>query len=460
MSMDSVNLSEVAGWCGGQLKGRGDQEVRRVETDSRKVQPGDLFVALIGDRYDAHGFLKDVIERGASAALVQADRMEADGFVGADFSWVEVPDSLTGLQHLASGYRKRLPARVVGVTGSNGKTSTKEFTAAVLRSRMSVWATEGNLNNHIGVPLTLLRGNRDHGAAVIEMGMNHAGEIAPLAGMAAPEVGIITNIGVAHIEHLGSREAIAAEKGALAAAISARGTVVLNAEDEYCGFIAGMTAARVLTAGIGCGEVQAIELRPWESGTRFSLVHEGERAEVTLAVPGRHMVLNATLAAAAGVALDIPLADAARGLCEQVAVRGRLQWRNVCGIRFLDDSYNANPDSMEAAIATLAQTPVSGLRVGVLGRMGELGSFAEEGHRRVGRAAARLGLDWLITVGSEADWIAQEARACGLKRVDGVGDVREAANLIRGQVGEDDVVLVKGSRSAGMERVMEEVERL
>lgn len=457
--MDPTKLIEVVKWSGGSLRGNCDVEVMRVETDSRKVQPGDLFVALIGDRYDGHAFLSDVAERGAMAALVQRGRAELAG-EALELPLVEVDDSLRGLQQLALNYRKSLRARVVGVTGSNGKTSTKEFTAAILRSSMSVWATAGNLNNHIGVPLTILRGNHDHGAGVIEMGMNHAGEIAPLAQMAAPEVGIITNVGVAHIEHLGSRRAIAEEKGALAAALPPVGTVVLSAQDEFSELIGGMTPARVLTAGIGYGDVQAIDFHPEEGGTRFSLVHEGERAEVVLGVPGRHMVLNATLAAAAGLALGVSLGDAARGLREIGAVRGRLQWRTVGGIRFLDDSYNANPDSMEAAIATLVQTPIGGLRIAVLGRMGELGSFAEEGHRRVGKAAAELGVDWLMTVGEEAQWIAEEARSCGLRRVDCLSGVSEVARVLRENAVGEDAVLVKGSRSAGMERVIEEVERV
>jgi UDP-N-acetylmuramoyl-tripeptide--D-alanyl-D-alanine ligase len=458
--MDPTSISKIQEWVGGSFRGGGDVEVsaNRVVTDSRKVGPGDFFVALRGERYDGHSFLRDVAERGAVGAMVELGRGD-----GVDsMRLIEVEDALAGLQRMARCYRETLPAKVVGITGSNGKTSTKEFTAAVLGTQLRVWATEGNLNNHIGVPLTLLRGSARDGAGVVEMGMNHAGEIAPLARMAVPEVGIITNIGVAHIEHLGSRQAIAEEKGALAAAISSQGTVVLNAEDEYCEFLSQMTQARVITAGIGCGEVQALDLSGTGGGTRFSLVHEGERAEVELSIPGRHMVMNATLAAAAGIALGIPLREAARGLGGLKPLHGRLEWRTVGGIRFLDDSYNANPDSMEAAVVTLAQTRLGelGRRVAVLGRMGELGGFAEEGHRRVGRAIARAGLDWLLTVGDEAAWIADEARANGMKRVDCYGSVKEAAQALKREVGSGDAVLIKGSRSAGMERVIEEVERV
>lgn len=454
--MDPTPLSQIANWTGGTLAGAPLESVRRVLTDSREVRAGDLFVALIGDRFDAHDFLGEVASRGASGALVQKGRGERS----ANFPVVEVADTLEGLQRLAAAYRKTLPVRVVGVTGSNGKTSTKDFTFAVLRQALNGWCTQGNLNNHIGVPLTLLSGGSEHEMAVVEMGMNHAGEIAPLAQIALPEVGVITNVGVAHIEHLLTKEAIAEEKGSLARAVMATGTVVLNAEDEFSERIAGMTRARVLTAGVRCGDVQAVDLFPREGGTRFALVYEGERVEVELSVPGVHMVRNAALASAAGLALGVSLVEAAAGLRGFERMHGRLESRTVAGLHFLDDSYNANPDSMEAALATLAQWPLSGRRIAVLGRMGELGAFAKEGHERVGAAAAFHGVDWLLTVGDEADWISAEAKKRGVAQVDHFSDVGAVGRALRGGVDRDDLVLVKGSRSARMERVLEEVERV
>lgn len=454
--MDSLSLGQIADWIGVELTAQSSISIQRVMTDSRKIQPGDLFVALSGDRYDGHSFLEDVAARGASAAIVR----RAYGQRPHGFPTLEVDDTLYGLQQLAGSYRKTLPAKIVGITGSNGKTSTKEFTFSVLSSKKKTWCTEGNLNNHIGVPLTLLEGNSGYETGVVEMGMNHAGEIAPLAKMAAPEVGIITNVGVAHIEYLGSRRAIAEEKGALAQAVSSRGTVVLNAEDEFCEMIAGMTNSHILTAGIGCGDIQALDLMAEEEGTRFGLAHEGERVEVFLPIPGRHMVRNAAMAAAAGLALDLTLHDVAEGFQSLKKMHGRLESRIVAGVRFLDDSYNANPDSMEAALATLGQWPARGRRIAVLGRMGELGGFAEEGHRKVGAVAAVSGLDWLLTIGEEAEWISEEARKRGAQRVDHFDDVVSAAKAIREEIHEDDLVLIKGSRSAAMERVIEEVGRI
>ncbi|NBV34589.1 MAG: UDP-N-acetylmuramoyl-tripeptide--D-alanyl-D-alanine ligase, partial [Proteobacteria bacterium] len=239
--MDATSLTQIAQWSGGVLVGDGSAEVRRVVTDSRKAMAGDLFVALKGERFDGHDFLGQVAEQGVSGALVQGGNGERPNGLNV----VEVGDVLTGLQRLAGAYRQTLPARVVGITGSSGKTTTKDFTFAVLSAQSSGWCTQGNLNNHIGLPLTLLSGRREHAFAVVEMGMNHAGEIAPLADLASPEVAIITNVGVAHIEFLGSREAIAREKGSLAARVGEQGTVVLSAEDEYTPLIASLTKARI-----------------------------------------------------------------------------------------------------------------------------------------------------------------------------------------------------------------------
>jgi UDP-N-acetylmuramoyl-tripeptide--D-alanyl-D-alanine ligase len=458
--MEFISLQQLAEWSGGSVWGAPHAEpagVHRVVTNSREVQGGDLFVALRGERFDGHDFIGEIAARGGlekMPVVVLAER--GRGARPAGLHVVEVDDTLAGLQRLAGAYRRTLPARTLGVTGSSGKTSTKDFAFGVLSSELKGWCTQGNLNNHIGVPLTLLSGDRSAQFAVVEMGMNHSGEIAPLAALAAPEIGIITNVGTAHIEFLGSREAIAREKGALAAAVSEHGTVVLSAEDSFSPMIAGMTVAQVLTAGIGCGEVQAVNVVPTERGSRFGIVHEGDRAEFELSVPGLHMVRNAALAVAAGLAMGVPLQAAAEGLKGLTLNKGRMHAVLVRGVQFLDDTYNANPDSMRAALATLAQWPAAGRRIAVLGRMGELGHFAEEGHREVGRAASS-GIDRLMTVGPEADWISAEAEIHGCGDVSHFSDHASAAAALLRDWTPGDVVLVKGSRSARMERVIEEV---
>jgi UDP-N-acetylmuramoyl-tripeptide--D-alanyl-D-alanine ligase len=450
--MNPTTLQQIAAWAGGRLSGAPGAMVRRVVTDSRAVQAGDLFVALKGERFDGHDFIGAVTEQGAAGCLVQSGCGERPPGLAA----VEVGDTLAALQHLAAAWRRTLPVRVVGVTGSSGKTSTKDFTHAILSGRLAGWCTQGNLNNHIGVPLTLLAGGVEDVFAVVELGMNHAGEIAPLAAMARPEVGIITNIGVAHIEYLGSREAIAREKGALVAALPAEGVAVLPAEEDFLPLLEELSSGRILTAGLGRGDVQAVDVAPVAGGSRFGLIHEGQRVEVELGVAGLHMVRNAALAAAAALALDLPLQAAAEGLRGMTLTKGRMERRMVRGVEFLDDTYNANPDSMKAALATLAQWPAQGRRIAVLGRMGELGSYAREGHASVGRAAG-AGIDWLLTVGAEAEWIAAAAREEGGVEVAHFEDTTAAARALGAEVSEGDVVLVKGSRSARMERVLEEV---
>ena len=454
--MDPQLLSSLAQWAHGTVQGGpAETPVRRVNTDSRALQEGDLFVALRGERHDGHQYLAQAAAQGAAAALVDTLPSERP----PNLPLILVPDTLAGLQAIASAYRAQLPLRVVGITGSNGKTSTKDFTAGVLGQQYPVTKTEGNFNNHIGLPLTLLRAGGEHTWGVVEMGMNHPGEIAPLAKMARPEIGIITNIGVAHIEHMGSREAIAQEKGSLAEALPSEGFLVLNADDDFAEYLAGRTAARTVRTGIEQGEVQARNLQPHFSGVRFTLQADGRSVPVDLPVPGLHMVRNALLAVAAGRLAGIPLEGCAEGLRQMQLTKGRLEQKLIRGVHVLDDTYNANPDSMAAALRTLAQLPTPGRRVAVLGAMGELGVEAERGHREVGQVAAEVAVDYLLTVGEPARWTAASATAGGLGRVLHCADAEEAAAALRAWVQEGDIVLVKGSRSARMERVVEAMQR-
>ena len=342
----------------------------------------------------------------------------------------------------------------------------------MLGEKFRVVKTEGNFNNHIGLPLTMLRASATDEIGVFELGMNHPGEIAPLAAMAAPEVGIITNVGMAHIEFMGSRAAIAQEKGMLAEALPASGFLVLNAGDEFSASIARRTPAHTITTGIGKGEVSATLLESGFEGSRFAVRAtkvdrdlrarwEGgrqveETAEVSLPVPGLHMIENALLAMAAGRVFGIPLAVAAEGLAKSRLTKGRLEQKTLGGIHFLDDSYNANPDSMRAALRTLAVLPVTGARIAVLGRMGELGAESERGHRSVGRDAAEAHIDVLVAVGGEeAGFIAEAAREAGAKEVHHVPDTEAAAAFLAQRARRGDLVLIKGSRLARMERIFD-----
>lgn len=452
--MDATNLQLLAQWANGTLAGGNpSQNVTRVCTDSRSLERGDLFVALKGENFDGHRFVAQAAASGAAAALVEASY---EGEAPGEFAILRVADPLAALQAIATQYRNSLPLRVVALTGSTGKTSTKDFIAAVLAERYRVVKTEGNFNNHIGLPLTMLRASVDDEIGVFELGMNHPGEIAPLAAMASAEVGVITNIGMAHIEFMGSRDAIAREKGMLAEALPSGGFLVLNAGDEFSDSIARRSPAKAITTGIGKGHLSATLLEAGFSGSRF-LVHVGEeQAEVVLPVPGVHMIENALLAIAVGRGFGLSLKAAAAGLAKCRLTKGRLEQKTLRGIHFLDDSYNANPDSMRAALRTVAAMPVSGARIAVLGRMGELGAESERGHRAVGQDAAEAGIDLLIAVGGEeAEWMAQAARDGGLKQVHHVADPEAAAALLAGRAQAGDLVLIKASRSARMERVLD-----
>jgi UDP-N-acetylmuramoyl-tripeptide--D-alanyl-D-alanine ligase len=376
-----------------------------------------------------------------------------DGLDDTDCTVIEVKDTLVALQRLAARYREWHAPKVIGITGSNGKTSTKDLTRAVMAAKFQTSATAGNLNNHIGLPLSILRLGEGDECAILEMGMNHPGEIQVLAEIARPDAAIITNIGVAHIEHMGSREAIALEKGTLAEAVPAGGFVILNANDEFTPGIAARCRAQIVTAGIEAGDVAARDLKVEPGGTRFVLDFAGEKVEAHLPVPGEHMVGNAALAAAAGWRFGIEPAAIAEALRSAKLTGGRLETKHVGGIIFLDDSYNANPDSMRAGLRTLRAVETRGRRVAVLGRMGELGAHAEAEHSALGAFAATLGLDALCTVGENEAGLIHQAAGSRLPGWHFPTHETCAAHL-KSWLRPGDIVLLKGSRSAGMERVL------
>ena len=451
--MKPLSLRTIADWCGGRLaSGDPDAMASSVSTDTRTICQGSLFVALAGERFDAHEFAGAAAAAGA-VAVVASRPVTVPAGVGV----ILADDTLTALQHLGAAWRRAWGGAVVGLTGSNGKTSTKDLTRAVLARAFRTAATSGNLNNHIGVPLTLLSIDPEHEAAVVEMGMNHSGEIAPLAAIAAPQIGIITNIGTAHIENLGSREAIALEKGALAEAVPADGTVILNAGDDFTPSIAARCRARVLTAGIEAGDVRVAGLTSGHDGSRFRLTFpDGTGADVHLPLPGRHMAGNAALAAAAGWVRGLDAETIAAGLAEVTLTHGRVQRRTVAGLSFLDDSYNANPDSMAAAFETLRSLECRGRRIAVLGRMGELGAHSAEGHQRTGAAAHAAGVDLLLLLDTgDVPLIAEGFLAAGgaAAAVHLFPDAASCAAHLRAVAGPDDLILLKASRSAAIERV-------
>jgi UDP-N-acetylmuramoyl-tripeptide--D-alanyl-D-alanine ligase len=456
-------LRDAKAWTGGELV-QGDAEIRfeSVSIDTRTLAPGALFFAIRGPRHDAHLFLADAVARGAGGLVVEHGRAHGEPLPARPV--LAVDDTTHALGALAAGHRRGFRGPVVAITGSNGKTTTKEMCAAILSVAAPCLKNRGNLNNAYGLPLTLLEREARHRALVVEIGMNHRGEIAPLAAIAAPTVGVITNVGQAHIEHLGSREEIAREKGDLVAALAPGARAVLNADDRRVMGQAERTRADVLTFGLRePADVRASQLQSLgERGFAFDLIAPEGRVAVHLPTLGETAVINALAAAAAALAAGASLAHVAEGLASVQAVNGRMQRialpRNVI---LLNDSYNANPQSMEVALRSLSALKGQSRGIAVLGDMGELGDAAPAAHRRAGALAAELGLDFLFALGAHADEIAQGAVDAGMPtervRVEKDHDaVRLAVGaVLRG----NDWVLVKGSRSMRMERIVEGLSR-
>ncbi len=453
--MKPLTPQTLASWSGGTLvQDVPGAMISTVSTDTRAMPKGALFIALAGEKFDAHDFLLQAVQAGAAALMVSREMPYPEGV-----AVVRVPDTLAGLQRLATTWRRDWGGLVVGLTGSNGKTSSKDFTSAILSRVIRINATKGNLNNHIGLPLTMLATGPEHELAVCEMGMNHPAEIAPLAAIASPDVAIITNVGTAHIENMGSREAIALEKGMLAEAVHANGCVVLNAGDDFAPSIAKRCKAKVLTAGIDAGEVCVSGFTPDGAGSRFTLtLPDGQYASVFLPVPGLHMAGNAALAAAAAWHLGIGIGEIAAGLECSSLTKGRLQFRRIAGLNILDDTYNCSPDSARAALDTLASLACAGRRIAVLGRMAELGDHARECHLFTGRHAFGCGIDLLCTVGTnDAPLIGEGFVAAGgnAAAVHSFSEAASCATFLRTSTTPQDIILVKGSRSSAMEKVIE-----
>lgn len=454
--MDAQSISQITTWSEAQLlSGDPARMVSGFSKDTRTLEAGELYIALKGENFDGNHFITEAAAKGASGALIDGD-VPKD--LPTSFALLRVENTLEALQRLAAAWRGELSCRVVMITGSSGKTTTKDFTTAVLGSAKRVTATQGNYNNNIGLPLTMLRASRSDEVAVWEIGMNHRGEIAPLAALGKPDVAIITNIGTAHIGFLGSREMIAEEKGDLFAALSPDGLAIVPAADDFCEVLVKRTKARVMRVGIECGDLQARRLEISDAGTKFEIVYENQSYPAFLSIPGKHMVSNALLALAAGMACGVSLEQGIAALKNLQASKSRLAIQEYGGITIIDDTYNANPDSMEAALATIENLRCSGRRIAVLGRMGEMGDYAEQGYQRVGKAAA--GLDLLITVGSETNVMAEAAREAGVREVHEVLNNKEASQVLLAVAKPGDLVLVKGSLTARMKEVVDKFKGL
>jgi UDP-N-acetylmuramoyl-tripeptide--D-alanyl-D-alanine ligase len=460
MSDMNLRLQRIQSWLtDARLVGDAQQVVHRVHTDSRSLQPGDLFVALKGERFDANDFLADVATQGATAALAH------HGLAAAQLAGLEVPDTRVALGQLAAGWRAQFVLPLIAVTGSNGKTTVTQMIASILRADAGddALATQGNLNNDIGVPQTLLRLRAHHRCAVVELGMNHPGEIAGLAAMTQATVALVNNAQREHQEFMATVEAVAQENGEVLKALPADGVAVFPANDTYSDLWQTLAGERrclrfsnqVLAAGQAMAEVQLLQA-DWHQGHWVvrAQTPAGEFA-IQLHIAGRHNVGNALAATACALAAGVPLAKVVKGLNSFEPVKGRSRAFEVqCqgrAITVVDDTYNANPDSVRAAIDVLAELPQP--RLLVLGDMGEVGDQGSEFHQEVGVHALHCGIEHVLCLG---DLAAHSAQASGphAQHFDDIDSLKARVQALLPNVGS---VLVKGSRFMKMERVVDAI---
>lgn len=462
--MPTWNIADIVRHTHGTLfRGRELTQINGVSTDSRTLPAGSLFIALRGEHMDGHQFVAAALQRGAAAVLVSdVQAVPHSEAVAAEetAAIIVVDDTLAALQAFALAQRQQFPGTVVAITGSNGKTTVKDMTAAVLQQTLMTYKAPGNLNNHIGVPLALLQLEATQQVAVLEMGMNHLGEIRRLCEIALPTIGVITNIGLAHLGYLGSIEHIQQAKGELIEALDTSSIAIVNADDPRAWALGQRAAGTLLTFGT----TSTADIRGWVredrglDGIVGTLTLAGTEHAVTLPVPGAHQIMNALAAAAVGTALSLPAADIIAGLQSYHGTYGRMAVkRGPDGIRLIDDTYNASPQSMHAALQCLAQTRVAGRRLAVLGDMLELGDRGPTLHEDVGALVAQSGVQQLITFGPLAQHIAQGAQKAGMAAacIHSTTCQDDVLTVLKPLLAPGDVVLVKGSRGMAMERLVQ-----
>lgn len=446
--MKTLTLAEAASAVGGRLTG--DGSFTGVYTDSRKPVRGGLFIALEGERFDGHDFIKNAYSDGAAAVLC---RKECE----TQLPVIYVDDTKQALLSLAAYYRKQADIPVVGLTGSVGKTTTKEMTALVLSQKYRTIKTQGNLNNDIGMPMTLFTIEEDTQAAVIEMGMNHKGEISVLTAVSGPDVAIITNVGVSHIENLGSRENILAAKLEILEGMKKGSPVIINGDNDLLSGVKN-DDYDIIMFGIdneNC-RVRAVDIQMNELSTVCNVLFDGKKYPMTIPVAGIHNVYDALSAFAAGVVMGVSPEAAAKAIADYVPAGMRQKTVEKNGIRFIEDCYNASPDSVKAGINTLAGFS-AGRKLAVLGDMLELGDYAERAHRDCGAYAAEKNVDILFAYGKDSAFTADEAKKNGLSEVYHFTDAEQLADTLFSVLKKDDAVLFKASRGMKLENIINNI---
>lgn len=446
---------EILESTGGELiHGSGDARFSGVSIDSRKIGEGELFWAIKGEHHNGNDYLNDAFAKGATGVV--SDNGIIASSLPDDIVGIKVPASLEALQRLASYNRRKNPVPLVAITGSNGKTTTKEITASILGKQYEVLKNEGNLNNLIGVPLTLLKLHSDHEVAVVEMGMNRRGEIHTLTTMAKPDIGVITNIGEAHLEGLGHVDNIKRAKGELVEAMEGEHKVILNADDPAVMELAQFARGEIITFGFdGRAHVRAEEAEvEWGKGTLFILEVEEKSIPVLLPIYGIHQLYNALAASAVAYSMGFSLEEIREGLEEYEPYSGRMEIISKRGITLINDSYNANPPSLRSAIDTMVKL-ADGRKIAVLGDMLELGENAPVIHSDLGRYVHEKGVNMLVTFGDLAGQIAEGAIRGGMDsgKVHAFSDKGELIAYLKNETGEGDWLLIKGSRGMKMEEI-------
>ena len=437
-----MNFDEV-------IKNVCDKKFSSVTTDSRKISKGSLFIALQGEKFNGEDFVEESFQKGATAAIVSKNFNRAvDGVI------VKVDDTLTAYQQIASAWRDKFNIPIVAITGSTGKTTTKDLTAAVLGSLGKVLKTSANFNNEIGVPMTLLELNENHKAAVVEIGMRGLGQIESLAKIVKPTIAIVTNVNETHIELLGSMENIARAKGELVEAIQSGGAVILNADTEFLKKLVNPNV-KILTHGIEHdADLKAENISITNSVTDFDMNYKGEIYHFDLPIIGRHNVSNAMSAIAAGISAGVSIQQARQGLSTLVTTKMRFEVIHRDKITIINDAYNASPASMRASIKTAAEI-YENRKIAVLGDMFELGDISEKVHREVGECVAENNFDILITVGELGKFIAEGAKSAGMEKIFVTNSHENAAKTLRGILQADDIVLFKASHGMHLEKIIE-----
>lgn len=459
-----LTLAEAALGCGAKLEappsvaGAGALEACGYSINSRTIAAGELFFAVRGERFDGHDYVQRALERGAVGAVVSVSRVAHLSNATLSAPLLVVEDTLVALQALASHVRRRWGRRVVGITGSAGKTSTKEAVAAALGAQFCVLKSAGNLNNAFGVPLQLLRLEAEHEYAVIEMGMNHAGEIAQLARIAAPDWGVVTNVGMAHVENFSDGQAgIARAKYELVAALPASGVAFLNCADPYVSQFGRDFAGKVVYFGDGpCADPAIIHAEDLADGLAVTIQDHDAAHRFRLRMLGRHHAINAVAALAVAREAGVAMEKAIPALEAQVAGDRRGEVIVIGGATIVNDSYNSNPEALKSMIATLAARPVTekgARRILIAGEMLELGDYAAALHAECGRAAAEAGIDLVVGVRGNAVHLARAAAEAGAMAVF-LADASAAGQWLRGHLQAGDQVLVKGSRGVRLETAL------